>query len=163
MFGLAGIKLYGAIAGAVAVALLLAWVWRIDSLRARHLKERIACEQNHAQFVADVKARTDEARRLDAEHKATVEATQDKVSEHASLDYQQQLNALRARYDKLRAAPKNDSGSRGGTTMPVIPDTASGPDAAAAPAPLDGFACEANTLQLGGLQGWVRDQQAIAR
>ena len=163
MLGLTGLRMYGAIAGAVAVALLLAWVWRIDSLRARHLKERVACEQNHAQFVADVKAKTDEARRLDAEHKATVEAQQDKVSANASKDYQTELAALRARYDKLRAAPKADSGSRGGSAVPVIPSTTSGPDVAAATAPLDGFACEANSLQLGGLQGWVRDQQAIPR
>ncbi len=37
--GLTGLRLYGAIAGAVAVALLVAWVFRIDSLRARHLKD----------------------------------------------------------------------------------------------------------------------------
>ena len=39
MMGLVGMRLYGAIAGAVIVALFLAWVWRLDTLRARHLKD----------------------------------------------------------------------------------------------------------------------------
>lgn len=160
---LTGAKLYAAIAGAVAVALLFAWVMRIDHLRGQHLKERIACEQNHAQFVADVKARTDEARRLDAAHKATVEAQQDKVSANVSQDYQKQLADLRARYERLRVQPKADSGGGGATAMPSIPDATGRPDAAAASAPLNEFACEANTLQLGGLQDWVRGVAAVPR
>lgn len=56
MFGLAGIKLYGAIAGAVAVALFLAWVWRIDTLRARHLRDFQSAELRHSITTASLNA-----------------------------------------------------------------------------------------------------------
>ena len=48
MLGLTGTKLYGAIAGAAIIALFLAWVWRIDTLRARHLREAQSAELRHA-------------------------------------------------------------------------------------------------------------------
>lgn len=166
MLGLAGMRLYGAIGAAVVVALFVAWAFRVNSLRATHLEERRACEANHKQFVADVQAKTLEAQRLDAEHKATVETNQDKITKESSSDYQAQLAALRARYDALRVQPRTaqNSVSRGsGPPVPSIPEAASGSDAAGATCDLNKFNAEANALQLGGLQGWIREQEAIPR
>ncbi len=56
MLGLTGLRLYGAIAGAVAVALLLAWVWRIDTLRARHLRDFQSAELRHSVTAASLNA-----------------------------------------------------------------------------------------------------------
>lgn len=166
ILGLAGMRLWGAIGAAVVVALFVAWAFRVNSLRATHLEERRACEANHKQFVADVQAKTLEAQRLDAEHKATVETNQDKITKESSSDYQAQLAALRARYDSLRVqskAPANGISRGSSAPVPSVPETASGPDAAGAACDLNKFNAEANALQLGGLQNWVRDQEAIPR
>lgn len=159
-------RLYAMIGAGVIIALFLAWVWRVNHLRAEYKAALTACEANHKQFVADVTAKTLEAQRLDAEHKATVETNQDKITKESSSDYQAQLAALRARYDALRVQPKastNSVGRGGSAPVPSLPEAASGSDAASATCDLNKFNAEANALQLGGLQGWIRDQEAIPR
>lgn len=123
------------------------------------------CQANHKQFVADVQAKTAEAQRLDAEHKAQVEATQDQRTQEVRGDYQRQLDALRARYagSVRTGAPANGVSGGSAANVPSVPDTASGVDATAASCSLNEFNAEANALQLGSLQQWIRSQEAIPR
>lgn len=167
MLGLTGMRLYGALAGAIAIALFLAWVWRVDSLRARHLEERIACEENHAQFVADVKAQRELARLSDAANKARVEAEQERNRGVSSDAYE----SLRTRYNdalgRLRSAeaPTHPGGRRD--------KAVSGPAAAADAAPSAGQGafvsegdlriCADNTAAAITWQEWWKSVEAVER
>lgn len=167
MFGLEGLKLYGAIGAAVMIALFLAWVWRIDSLRAAHKKDLAACVANHAQFVADVKARTDEARRLDAAHKAEVERNQDRISKESDDEIRQRIAAaVVAVRGRVRNTPAIHPGSRGSPAVSIAPFTPAGPagaDQAAVVPAADLEMCAANTVKAEGWQSWWKDVQAISR
>lgn len=116
--------------------------------------------------VANVRRATAQAKAEDAAHALKVERNQVHVTQEVSNEYQARLADLRRRYDALRlraGAAKVGLGNpgRGGTApVPVLPDAAGGPDAAAAPDP---FACEANSLQLDELQHWLRDQAGVPR
>ncbi len=166
MFGLVGMRLYGAIAGAVVVALFLAWVLRIDHLRAQHLKERIACEQKYNQFVADVKARTDEARRLDAAHKAEVERNDSRVSQEKDSEIRKRIaDAVAAVRVRIVSTPIHSGSGRS-------PPVSGAPVAAASPAgasqeavvPVTDLSiCAENTIKAEGWQNWWEPVTAIPR
>ena len=166
MFGVP--RLYAMIGIGVAVALFLAWVARIDHLRAAHLKQYQAEHAAYVQFQADVKAKTELARIADAAHKAEVERDQNKVTMEVSNDYQAQLADLRRRYAalQLRNNAKANSGGGRSSAMPGVPNTASGADDTAPQAglpPEDALIASEQALQLKGLQDWVRGQEAVER
>lgn len=166
MFGLAGLKLYGAIGAAVAVMLFLGWVWRIDSLRAQHKKDLAACVANHAQFVADVKARTDEARRLDAAHKAEVEASQARIEKEKDSEIRKRIaDAVAAVRVRVVSTPVHSSGS-GNPPVSGAPVAAVSPAGASQEAivPVADLAtCAANTVKAEGWQEWWKGVSAIPR
>lgn len=90
MFGLAGPKLYAAIGGAIVIALFLAWVWRIDSLRASHLKERDAALSGLKISETSLKQCRgfvdDNNRRIDESAKALADAQQKAAADKARSD-----------------------------------------------------------------------------
>ena len=166
MFGLAGLKLYGAIGAAVVVALFLAWVWRIDSLRASYKQELAACRTNHAQFVADVKAKN-EARRLDAAHKAEVERNQNKISEESDHEIRAKIAAaVAAARSRRQSAPAAHPGGSGSPSVPSTPVAASSPAGAGQEAVVpaeDLTTCATNTVLVEGWQSWWKGVAAIPR
>jgi len=167
MFGLAGLKLYGAIGAAVVVALFLAWVWRIDSLRASYKQELAACRTNHAQFVADVKAKTDEARRLDAAHKAEVERNQNKVSEESDHEIRAKIAAAvaaaRSRMQPAPAAHPSSGGSPPVSRAPIPTGSPAGAGQEAVVPAEDLTTCATNTVLAEGWQSWWKGVAAIPR
>ncbi len=166
MFGLAGMKLWGAIGAAVAVALLFAWVWRIDSLRASYKKDLAACEANHQQFVADVKARTDEARRLDAAHKAEVESNQARISQEKDSEIRKRIaDAVAAVRVRIVSTPVHSGGS-GNPPVPGAPIAAASPAGASQEAVVpvaDLSVCAENTVKAEGWQAWWKSVEAVPR
>jgi hypothetical protein len=118
--------------------------------------------------VANVRAKTAQAKADDAAHALKVERDQVNRTQEVSSEYQARLAALRSRYDALRVrtgASQVGLGNprRGGTApVPGVPDPAGGPDAATAPGDFQ-FNAEANAIQLQELQRWVREQQAVPR
>lgn len=167
MFGLTGLRLYGAIGAAIAVALFLAWVWRIDSLRGQYKQELAACQTNHAQFVADVKAKTDEARRIDAAHKAEVERNQNKISQESDHDIRKQIAAAvaaaRSRVQSAPAAHPSGSGSPAVPSTPVAAVNPAGADQAAIVPAADLTTCATNTVLAEGWQSWWKGVAAVPR
>ncbi len=161
--GLTGLRLYGAIAGAVAVALLVAWVFRIDSLRARHVKELVACQANHAQFVADVKAKVELARISDAAHKAEVDAAQQKER----ADHEAEVQHLRADYaGRVRDYAKAHPGGSGKPAMSAPTNSPSEPVTASSEAVVpvsDLEICASNTAAAEGWLSWWKSVEAIPR
>lgn len=166
MFGLAGLKLYSAIGVAIAVALFLAWVWRIDSLRAQYKKDLAACEQKHQQFVADVKARTDEARRLDAAHKAEVERNQNRISQEKDSEIRRRIDAAVA---AVRVRVVSTPVRLGGSGSPAVPSpsgSAASPAGASQEAVVstaDLSICAENTIKAEGWQDWWKSAEAVPR
>ncbi len=166
MFGLVGMKLYGAIAGAVAIALLCAWVWRIDHLRAQHLKERIACEQKYTQFVADVKARTDEARRLDAAHKAEVEQHDAMISQEKDSEIRKRIaDAVAAVRVRIVSTPVHSGSSRSPPVSgaPIAAISPAGASQEAVVPVADLSVCATNTILAEGWQDWWKGVAAVPR
>ena len=166
MFGLAGMKLWGAIGAAVAVALFLAWVWRIDSLRAHYKKDLAACEQKHQQFVADVKARTDEARRLDAAHKAEVEQRDASIAKEKDSEIRKRIaDAVAAVRVRIVSTPVRSGGS-GSPPVSGAPVAAASPAGASQEAVVpvaDLSVCAANTVKAEGWQDWWKSVEAVPR
>ena len=166
MFGLAGLKLYGALGAAVAVALLFGWVWRIDSLRAHYKDELKACQDNHALFVADVKSHTELARKEDAAHKADVERSQAKVSEESDNEIRRRIAAAVAAV-RVRVAPTPaHPGSGGSPAVPGAPIAAVNPAGAGQEAVVpaeDLTTCAANTVLAEGWQSWWKSVAAVPR
>ncbi len=127
-----------------------------------------ATKAAYAQFVADVKAKTELARISDAANKARVERDQIQVTQEISSDYQNDLAALRRRYDERvrAAAAKANPGGSGIPAVPGVPGTAAGPDGSAPEAGLplaDALIASEQAVQLKALQEWVRGQAAVPR
>ncbi len=166
MFGLVGMRLWGAIGAAVVVALLCAWVWRIDSLRAQHKKDLAACVLNHQQFVADVKARTDEARRLDAAHKAEVEQRQSQISQEKDSEIRKRIaDAVAAVRVRIVSTPVH-SGSSRSPPVPGASIAAASPAGASQEAIVpvaDLSICAENTVKAEGWQDWWKGVEAVPR
>lgn len=168
MFGLAGLKLYGAIGVAVVVALLCAWVWRIDSLRASYKQQLANCQANHAQFVADVRAKAAQAQAADAANKAQVENAQAKVSQENDSEIRQRIAAavaaVRVRVQPV-ATPAHP-GSSGDARVSQAPDPAVDPAGASQTAIVpasDLTTCATNTVKDEGWQAWWKSVQTIPR
>lgn len=142
---------------ALLVLAVAAQSWRLD--RAQSALERaqaanVAQVSEYRQVAAQAQA--------DAEHaRAEALATQQRISDAISTDYEGRLASLRARYDSLRrnAATADPSGG-GRCHLPGVSDPAGQSDAAACNA---GFlailqAADENTERLISLQEWVRGQ-----
>ena len=116
--------------------------------------------------IADVRAKTAQARADDLSNARRVETDQQKVTTNVSTDYQRELAGLRARYDRLRTTTTADSGSGGTAGVSGLPGAASGPDAAPAQDRLpvaDALIASEQALQLGALIEWVRGQSEVPR
>jgi uncharacterized protein YfcZ (UPF0381/DUF406 family) len=121
-----------------------------------------------AAFAAQVRATSESIARRAVELARRVEASQARITQETEDDYQTRLARLRADFDRrLRAETADRAGAGGGGDgVPGLPGAAGRPDGAAAPAALGAgfeFACRANTIQLEGLQVWVRRQAAVER
>ncbi len=166
MLGLGGLKLYAAIGAAVVVALFLAWVWRIDTLRAHYKRDLVACQLNHQQFVADVKARTDEARRLDAAHKAEVESHDARISQEKDSEIRKRIaDAVAAVRVRIVSTPVHPSGSRSSPVSGVAIAAASpaGASQEAVVSSDDLAICATNTVKAEGWQDWRKNVVAVPR
>ena len=123
----------------------------------------------HAADIARYRAAAAEARAADAAHKLQVETAQDQITKEISDDYETRLAALRARFERLRAAnaaaPGHQSGA-GGAPVPALPAAPGGADAAPGQDRLpdsDRLICSVNSLQLLDLQQWIRREIAVPR
>jgi hypothetical protein len=157
MLGLAGPRLYGAIAGAVVVALFLAWVMRVNHLRGQYKAALAACEANHKQFVADVQAKTAEAQRLDAEHKAQVETNQDKITKEENSASTDRIERYRTAARVQPVAAKANPSRSGTAPVPKPTEAASGiatEDRASELPAADRLICATNTGIAEGWQEW---------
>jgi hypothetical protein len=114
--------------------------------------------------VANYRAAQKVAEDRDRAHAARVEADQRKVNQEKSHEYQARLDALRARFERVRHGEggQADRGSAGTAGVPGVPGSSERFDGAAAPGDLQ-FNAEANAIQLEELQRWVREQAGIRR
>ena len=138
---------------------------RADKWQARARAEIAA----HTLTIANVRAAAEKARADDAAHARRVERDQSKVSEEVSRDYQEQLLALRRRYDALRVrlgkTPANPGGA-GSAPVPCVPGSSGRSDGAACQ---DGLPAENAliaseiALRLKALQDWVTGQLGVER
>ena len=164
MFGLAGLRLYAALGAAALLVAFALWVFRIDSLRAQHKREAVQCEQNFAQFRADVKAQTELARISDAAHKAEVERDQERIrSENDEESRRRIADAVsRVRNDQARARGSGSSRA----PVPGTPNAPGGPSGGSE-APFvdadDAVICTENTVKLEGWADWWREVSAVPR
>lgn len=134
--------------------------------RSAELRAAIAL---YDQLAADVRAKTAEAEAADRQHKAAVEADQDKVTNDHDKDLRSQLADARARADdlsrRLRGASQADPGGGEGTHLPGAADAAGGADGArsAAVVASDNAACAENAVKAQGWLDWWREVSAIPR
>ena len=164
MFGLAGLKLYGALGAALAVALFLGWVWRIDSLRGRYKQELAACQANHAQFVADVKSHTELARKEDAVHKAEVERAYVQKSQESDNEIRRRIAAAVAAVRVRVVSTPVHPGGGGSPAVPGAPVAAASPAGASQEAVVsssDLTTCAENTIKAEGWQSWWKSVAAV--
>ena len=151
--------------GLSAVLLVVIGVlWLLYGAEKRHSQKE---EAAYAQFVADVKAKTELARISDAANKARVERDQIQVTQEISSDYQNDLAALRRRYDeRLRLNAKANPGSGRSPSVPGVPGAAVRPDETSGEAGLplaDALIASEQAVQLKALQEWVRGQASVPR
>ena len=155
---------------------LLALLFAGQEARVRSLKgdlrearaEAKAERAASAAFAGQVRANSERIARRAADLARRVEASQARITQETEDDYQTRLDRLRADFDRrLRAEAEDRAGAGGGgDDVPGLPGAAGRFDGAAAPTGPDAgfeFACRANTLQLEGLQVWVRRQAAVER
>lgn len=153
---------------AIPIALLLVALMLTRGTLASEKKAHSATKTAYAQFQADVKAKTELARLQDAANKARVERDQETVSRETVSEYQNELSALRARYDALRVrlAAKANPGSGGKQAVPSLPSGAGrtdGPAVEAGLPPEDALIASEQALRLQALQEWVRGQTGVER
>lgn len=157
-------RLYAAAGAAIVVALLLAWVARIDHLRAQHKRETIECQANFAKFRADVEARTELARISDAAHKAEVERNQEKIRADSDAEIRRRIADAVSR---VRAGSSSNRVSRGGgapVSRPAdAPGSPAGDGEASELSTADRMICAENTVKVEGWQDWYRQVAAIPR
>lgn len=159
-------RLYAMIGAGVVVALFLAWVWRVNHLRAEYKAALVACEANHKQFVADVQAKTAEAQRIDAEHKAQVEAQQTQIQSEKNDAIRNAIAAARATAGRVQPNASQNSVGRGNAAPVPQPATASlSADGAGEASELaaDRMICAENTVKSEGWLSWWHSVQAIPR
>jgi hypothetical protein len=155
------------------LALLLGLqTWRLDQRSAERDAARAATERaeaHHRLFAERVRAKAEEIARKALERARRVEAEQDRITREISHDYQSQIAALRARYERLlreRAGGANPGGAGGAPGVPALPGPARGLDGAAGPDRLslaERLLCSEQSLRLLHLQHWVREQQGVGR
>lgn len=151
MLGLSPIPLYTiAFLGCTTLASSLGW-W-FTGMRLDHAKESIvACQTKHEAFVSQTRAEGEKAERRTAE----IIANQSQITEDIKGEYAQNLDRLRADYQRLRnAASRSPSRSE----MPGISAPASGTHEIAADALPLAEQCAESTLMLVSLQQWVSEQ-----
>ena len=153
---------------AIPIALLVVALMLTRSTLASEKKAHNATKAVYAQFVADVKAKTELARLQDAATKARVEREQDRITKEVSSDYQEQLAALRSRADAMRVqlAAKANPGSGRGPAVPSVPQPARGSDEAPGDTRLsleERLIASEQALRLKALQDWNRAQASVPR
>lgn len=155
----------------VWAALALALAWHSALNWHRHKIERMlhhADATGYARAMGQVAIATAKARKLDADHKASVEAAQQKITERTDHDYQVRLAAARATAERLRhvAEARRDPGSGRSAPVPGVPDPAGVADGAAPQGGLsvdDALTATEQAIQLDELQKWIRGQTAVPR
>ncbi|AHE52652.1 hypothetical protein [Sphingomonas sanxanigenens] len=126
--------------------------------------ERDAEKAAHTQTVVNYRRAAAEAEASDQANARRVETQQKEITDAVSTDYQSQLAAVRARYERLQSASRPDPGGRASPSVPGVPPTAGGSDAAAPQAGLpaaDALTATEQALQLQALQEWARRQAAV--
>lgn len=155
MLGLTPIPLYS-IAFLGCTTLATGFGWWITGVRLDHSKESIvACQTKHEAFVSQVRVEGEKAERKTAE----IIANQSQITEDIKNEYSQNLDRLRADYQRLRNTASRSPGSG---NMPGISDPASRVEGSAKndlPDPGRIVAeCAEETLKLIWLQQWVSEQ-----
>lgn len=158
---------WGKIAAALGALVLLygaySWAWN----RGSHSRDAEVAALTGT--IANLKAASAKAKADNIAHVATVETKQDQVTKDHTNDAPNSIaigNAAIAEYVRLHPAPKADPGSTGGAGLSQVPVAASQPDAAGTETIVprsDLDACNIAYATAVGLQGWIRDQAAIAR
>jgi hypothetical protein len=118
---------------------------------------------SHRKTKDNFRAAMAEAQRLEVFRLARVKAEQQRINEHAQVDYDRRIAALRARYDGLRAKGRTSVASAaGGVSVPSLPVPAFGFDATT---DTDGLSaalmCSTYAVQLDELITWVEAQAAV--
>lgn len=143
----------------LVVALLLTR-GTLDRTKATLAAERSA----HTTTVANYRKAAAEAEASDKANAWRVATEQKDITDAVVEDYQGQLAAVRARYERLLAQAPANPGSGTGPAVPRVPAPAGGTDAAAAQAGLpaaDALIASEQALQLQALQSWARQQAAV--
>ncbi|MES2903996.1 MAG: hypothetical protein V4696_07410 [Pseudomonadota bacterium] len=154
------------------VMLALALFAGFQMLRAGNWEEKANSETAHAdaiqaafdETVEDYRQASEAAQRAAVANVERVEAEQERITENVTTDYRARIADARARYERLRAQARSNSGSPDATGMPSASDPASGIDGATEPNGLsDAERLEATeiALRLEALQDWVRQTSAV--
>lgn len=165
MFGLTGLRPYGVLGAAIALALLLGWAMRLDGLRAGYKAERDAEKAAHEQTVANYRAAAEQRKASDLANVQRVAAEQSEISKEITDDYQTRIAALRADFaERVRRATQADTGGASGADMSGVPDPSRRADEATRQARLparDALIASEQAEQLIALQAWVRAQATV--
>lgn len=149
--------------GAVLLALIVALLLTRTTLE--RTKASLEAEQSaHALTVANYRKAAAEAEASDKANVWRVATDQKEITDAVTEDYQSQLDAVRARYERLRAEASANPGRGANAPVPGVPAAAGGTDAAAAEARLpgpDALIASEQALQLQALQEWARRQAAV--
>ena len=116
--------------------------------------------------IADVRAKTAEAKADDLANKIRVEAEQAKVQSDAETKLRHDLAAARAAVERLRRAPQADTGGGRGTDLPGTSDAASNLAGASEDAVIpfaDAVICADNSVKAQGWQDWWKSVSVIDR
>lgn len=157
--------------GASLILLLLLSVQTARLSASQHHSKKVEtqlveCQANHKQFVADTVAKTAEAQRLDAEHKAQVEAAQEQVRSENDAQIRQRIAAAVAAVRVRNASAQNHSGGSGAKNLPSTGQTAVGFNGTSEIALMDEddqSICSENTVKAQGWKDWNEAVQSISR
>lgn len=171
------LKALAAIGAGLIILGLLVWGYiltgKLETARAR----ADAAEAREVAFAERVKAKAEEIQRRLIERARRVEAEQDRINEEISNDYEAQLAAVRARYERLlagtgRANPGGAGPAPASRPVPGGPSGASGAAGEGGFSPTspatwltlsDALICTENSMRLVGWQRWYREQRAVDR
>lgn len=146
---------------AIGVAALTIMILRAD---VRHFQKLWTAEKTaHALDIANYKAASDEAARLDKANVVRVTKEQTAITEKVTNDYQSKLADSTSRYDRLRAQASGYLSHPASPGVPADPQTTCIAVSGASCEEIPTLMLEAqrNTDQLLALQAWVQGQSAI--
>lgn len=163
MFGIP--RLYAMIGIGVAVALFVAWVWRVDSLRDQYKRERDSERVAATLFAERVRSKSEEIARKASENARRIETAYATINQENDGEIRARIAAA-VNAVRLRTGTSGANPGSGRNAVPSPSGAASGTTGAGSQALVpsdDLIICTEAVVKAEGWQAWWKSVEAVER